>query len=113
MPSKGNLNHFDEYNEEVKEREFWRKGGPIKLHNVVGGKFQKNIPIMRRATIIQATHKAIPWLQRFEDDWATEWVMRSLIDQRVHDRNRSAEVRKQEFPRQLTVDCSGDGKIAC
>ena len=64
--------------------------------------------------MIEAANKAVPWLQRFEDDWTAEWLLKKLIDQRVHDRNRASAKkrisdRKREMLEQLTVE---GGKMA-
>jgi hypothetical protein len=45
---------------------------------------------------------SVPWLQRFEDDWAAEWLLKKLIDQRVHDRNQaSAKKRISDRKREM------------
>ena len=44
---------------------------------------------IRCANIVRDMHKVAPWFLRFEEAWATKWVARRLINQRVHDSNRS------------------------
>jgi len=46
-----------------------------------------------------------PWLLRFEEVWATKWTAKKLINQRVHDRQRS---KKRE--RELDMEAAGSNR---
>ena len=67
---------------------------PILVRHAVepDGKIHKTwnqLSPIRCANIVRDMHKVAPWLLRFEEAWATKWAARRLINQRVHDSNRS------------------------
>jgi hypothetical protein len=51
----------------------------------------KSISTQRSAHICRLVNKTAPWLQCFEEHWATDWVLKRMIDQRVHDHNRKSK----------------------
>ena len=44
----------------------------------------------------QAVHKVVPWLLHFEETWATDWILKKLINQQVHDAKRASVKRRME-----------------
>jgi hypothetical protein len=56
----------------------------------------KDLSTTRCGITAQSVHKVAPWLLNFEENWATDWILKRLIDQRVHDRNRAKARRKEE-----------------
>lgn len=58
----------------------------------------KEMPSGQRAELVQMTQESENWLLRFEDGWATEWILKKMIDQRVYDhrRTKGREIRRQE-----------------
>jgi hypothetical protein len=49
----------------------------------------------RRARVTREMNKLAPWLLNFEETWATEWVAKRLVNQRVYDQRRPAVKRCQ------------------
>jgi hypothetical protein len=79
---------------------------PILLRHATepDGRFHKawnSLSPIRHANIIRDIHKVAPWLQRFEEAWATKWIARRLINQRVHDHQRSKR-KERELERETT-----------
>ena len=57
--------------------------------NGVYSKGWKDMNTLERFSLVEAVHKAEPWLHRhFEAGWATDWLLKRMIDTRVADRNR-------------------------
>jgi hypothetical protein len=46
--------------------------------------------------ISKEVHRTVPWLLCFEENWATAWVIKRILNQRVHDRKR-AKRREREM----------------
>jgi hypothetical protein len=64
---------------------------PILQRNAVepDGSFQRTwrrMDPIQLGHITKEVHKVVPWLQCFEASWATKWIIKRLINQRVHDR---------------------------
>jgi hypothetical protein len=73
----------------------------------------KALSARRSAKMVKSVNKAVPWLKRFEDDWATEWLLKKLIDQRVHDRNRASAKKKTNNRKSEILVQLGGGKMVC
>ena len=44
---------------------------------------------LEKAGLVEVVHRRKPWLERhFQGGWATDWVLKKLIDQRVADKKR-------------------------
>jgi hypothetical protein len=94
-----------------------RKTKPILLRHAVepDGCFKRTWnrqSTARRAVIEKEVHKVAPWLLSFEETWATRWFLKKLIDQRVHDGNRTKKKEKDmetelswETEEQRTAEC--------
>jgi hypothetical protein len=83
-----------------------RKVKPILLRHAVDseGNFKKtwsSLSTTRCALIEQEVHKVAPWLLSFEETWATKWILKKLINQRVHDGNR-AKKKEMEMEMELS-----------
>ena len=75
---------------------------PILQRNAVepDGSFQRTwhqIDPIQQACLTEEVHKVMPWLQCFEGSWATKWILKSLINQRVHDGKRAKRRRQREI----------------
>jgi hypothetical protein len=94
-----------------------RKVKPIMLRATdESGNFDKTwkaLSARRSAKMVKAVNKAVPWLKRFEDDWATEWLLKKLIDQRVHDRNRASAKQKISDRKNEILGQLDGGKMIC
>jgi hypothetical protein len=54
----------------------------------------KDMTTIERFSLVEAIHKVEPWLLRhFEAGWATDWLLKKIIDTRVADRNRKQRPR--------------------
>jgi hypothetical protein len=69
----------------------------------------KDLSTTRRGLIAQSVHKVAQWLLNFEEDWATDWILKRLIDQRVHDRNRAKAKKKEESDQQRWAELANSG----
>jgi len=74
----------------------------------------KAISTQRSSYIGRLVNKSTPWLLCFEEHWATDWVLKRLIDQRVHDEKRKAkrklavaEEKKPEMSKGKHAACKG------
>jgi hypothetical protein len=54
----------------------------------------KDMTTIERFSLVEAIHKVEPWLLRhFEAGWATDWLLKKMIDTRVADRSRKQRLR--------------------
>ena len=61
----------------------------------------------------QAVHKVVLWLLYFEETWATDWILKKLIDQRVHNAKcASVKWRMEEKIWRLTEEGNAAAKKA-
>ena len=56
----------------------------------------RELSTARRNLMSQAAHKVVPWLLHFEETWATDWILKKLIDQQVHDAKRTSVRQRME-----------------
>jgi hypothetical protein len=70
----------------------------------------KRLPVLTRSKLVKKIIQLEPWLCRFEDSWVAEWILKKLIDQRVHDCNRvkAKEKRQKSLNKgKLLIYCCG------
>ncbi len=54
--------------------------------NVVGR--WRTLPLRLKTRMIRQLQSTAPWLERFEGDWAAEWILAKCVNQRVVDTQR-------------------------